>query len=148
VQHDYRRVFATILQDWLGAGNSVLDLTFYDNTNATGFAGNKVNQLINSANTVPPSCYSDGALSSATPNAPDELIVYSNPRSETFTIHALENINAVSIYSIDGRFMGKFTNPQSTNNYSIPVHQLSVGVYTLVINTNQGNHTKKIIVRR
>ena len=148
VQHDYRRVFATILQDWLGAGNAVLDLTFYDNTNATGFAGNKVNQLINSANTVPPSCYSDGALSSTAFNTAEEIIVYSNPKSETFTIHALQNINSVSIYSIDGRFMGKFNNPLSTNNYSIPVHQLSVGIYTLVIHTNQGNFPKKIIVRR
>lgn len=81
-------------------------------------------------------------------NSTEEIVVYSNPKSETFTIHALENINSVAIYSIDGRFMGKFTNPLTNNQYSIPVQQLSVGVYTLVINTNQGNHTKKIIVRR
>jgi uncharacterized protein (DUF1501 family) len=148
VQHDYRRVFATILQDWFGAGNSVLDLTFYDNTNLTGFSGNKVNQLINALNTIPPTCYSDSALTAATFNNTEDIIVYSNPKSETFTIHALDTINSVSIYSIDGRFMGKFTNPLTTNQYSIPVNQLSVGIYTLVINTNQGNYTKKIVVRR
>lgn len=148
VQHDYRRVFATILQDWFGAANSILDLTFYDNTNLTGFAGNKVNQLINVQNAVPESCYTGGMLGTTNINNENEIIVYANPGAETFSIHALNNINSVAIYSIDGRFMGKFTNPLSNNQYTIPVNQLSVGIYTFVINTNQGNYTKKIIVRR
>lgn len=148
VQHDYRRVFATILQDWFGAGNSVLDLTFYDNTNLTGFSGNKVNQLINNQNLVPSTCYSDVLLTSNGFNASNEIIVYSNPKSETITIHSTDTINSITVYSIDGRFIGKFTNPLTNNQYTIPVNQLAVGIYNLIINTNQGNYPKKIIVRR
>ncbi|MFY8066171.1 MAG: DUF1501 domain-containing protein, partial [Flavobacterium sp.] len=63
VQHDYRRVFSTILQDWFGVSNPTLDLTFYDHTNNIGFAGNKISSLINTQNSVPPSCYNDVLLS-------------------------------------------------------------------------------------
>ena len=148
VQHDYRRVFSTILQDWFGAGNSVLDLTFYDNTNLTGFSGNKVNALINPENTVPISCYSDAVLASNAFNATNEIIVYSNPKSETITIHSLETINAVTIYTIDGKLVKKYNNPLTNSQYTIPVNQLPVGIYNLIINTNQGNYPKKIVVRR
>jgi len=148
VQHDYRRVFSTILQDWFGAGNSVLDLTFYDNTNLTGFSGNKVNPFINAQNTIPSSCYSDAALAVNQFNATNEIIVYANPKSETITIHSLENINAVTIYTIDGKLVKKYNNPLTNSQYTIPVNQLPVGIYNLIINTNQGNYPKKIVVRR
>ena len=149
VQHDYRRVFSTIMQDWFGASNAVLDLTFYDNTNSTGFAGNKVNQLIKTQSLVPASCYSNAVLSTDNPiDTKNEIIVYTSPRSEMLTVHSTENINSIILYSIDGRLMGKYNNPQITNEYSIPVDNFAVGVYNLIINTNRGNYSKKTIIRR
>ena len=149
VQHDYRRVFSTILQDWFGASNAILDLTFYDKTNFTGFSSKKVSQLINAQNLIAPSCYTDTALENKnfTTNN-NEIIVYSNPKSESFTVHSIENINSITIYNIDGKLIRKFNNPLTTNQYSFPVDTLSVGIYNLLINTNQGNYPKKIIVRR
>jgi uncharacterized protein (DUF1501 family) len=149
VQHDYRRVYSTILQDWFGANNNVLDLTFYDNTNLTGFAANKVNQLINIQSSVPPSCYSDIVLSNENQlNSPNEIIVYTIPKSELLTAYSTENINSVTIYTIDGKMIGKFNNPQITNEFSIPIHQFAVGIYNLIITTSLGNYPKKIIIRR
>jgi len=149
VQHDYRRVYSTILQDWFGASNNVLDLTFYDNTNATGFSGNKVNQLINTQSTVPLSCYSDTLLSSENQVInPNEVIVYITPNSEMLTAFSPENVNSITVFAIDGKLLGKFNNPQITNEFSIPIHQFAVGIYLLIINTNQGNYSKKTIIRR
>jgi uncharacterized protein (DUF1501 family) len=149
VQHDYRRVYSTILQDWFGASNNVLDLTFYDNTNATGFSGNKVNQLINTQSTVPLSCYSDTLLSSENQVInPNEVIVYITPNSEMLTAFSPENVNSITVFTIDGKLLGKFNNPQITNEFSIPIHQFAVGIYLLIINTNQGNYSKKTIIRR
>jgi uncharacterized protein (DUF1501 family) len=149
VQHDYRRVYSTILQDWFGANNNVLDLTFYDNTNLTGFAANKVNQLINIQSSVPPSCYSDIVLSNENQlNSPNEIIVYTIPKSELLTAYSTENINSVTIYTIDGKMIGKFNNTQITNEFSIPIHQFAVGIYNLIITTSLGNYPKKIIIRR
>ncbi|MDX1476735.1 MAG: DUF1501 domain-containing protein [Saprospiraceae bacterium] len=50
MQFDYRQVFKTLLQDWLGANNSVVDATFL-----TSYSS--LPDLVNTANTVDPSCY-------------------------------------------------------------------------------------------
>lgn len=148
VQHDYRRVFSTILQDWFGASNPTLDLTFYDQTNNIGFTGNKISALINSQNSVPSDCYSDSILSSTSFNATNELIIFPNPSAETVTVNSTENINSVTIFTIEGRQIGVFRNPISSNTFTLNVQSLAVGIYNFTINTETGNRSKKVIVRR
>ena len=146
VQHDYRRVFGTILQDWFGASNSALDLTFYDHTNNIGFTGNKITDLINTQNTVPPTCYNN--LSVDNINIINEIIVYPNPSAETVTINSTFNINNVTVYTIDGKQIGVYRNPMTSNVFSINVQNLSIGIYNFKINTDNGNVNKKVIIRR
>jgi len=148
VQHDYRRVFSTILQDWFGANNATLDLTFYDNTNAIGFANNKVANLIKQANIVDPQCYSNTLLSLNQFDTKNEIIIFPNPTSEIITINATNSINQVTIYSLDGKLVGTYKNPKTTNEYSINVQHFSVGMYSVSVQTSNGNFTKKIIIRR
>ena len=52
LQHDYRTVFASLLQEWLGASDSSLDNTFL----SPNLIANRPN-LINPSNLVPPECY-------------------------------------------------------------------------------------------
>ena len=146
VQHDYRRVFGTILQDWFGASNSALDLTFYDHTNNIGFTGNKIPDLIDSQNTVPPTCYNN--LSVDTIKIINEIIVYPNPSAETVTINSTFDINNVTVYTIDGKQIGIYRNPITSNVFSINVQNLSIGIYNFKINTANGNVNKKVIIRR
>lgn len=148
VQHDYRRVFSTILQDWFGASNPTLDLTFYDHTNNIGFTGNKITALINTQNRVPQSCYNDVALSSESFNNNNKLIVYPNPSAETVTINSTSNINSVTVYSIDGKQVGIYRNPITSNTFTVNVQSLSIGIYSFKINTVNGNISKKVIIRR
>ncbi|MDN3676466.1 DUF1501 domain-containing protein [Flavobacterium paronense] len=148
VQHDYRRVFSTILQDWFGASNPTLDLTFYDHTNNIGFTGNKITSLINIQNTVLPSCYNDAVLSTDTFNTKNELIVYPNPSAETVTVNSTANINSIAIYSIDGKQIGLYRNPLTSNTFTINVQSLSIGIYSFKINTVNGDIGKKVIIRR
>ena len=149
VQHDYRRVFSTILQDWFGTSNQTLDLTFYNNTTNSGFANNKVSNLIKSANTVPPSCYTNALLSTNDFTTSYDIVVYPNPTAETININSINNsINVVSVYSIDGKLVATYRNPLTSDSYSIDVQNLATGIYTLKVETNNGSFTKKIIVRR
>jgi uncharacterized protein (DUF1501 family) len=148
VQHDYRRVFSTILQDWFGASNPTLDLTFYDQTNNIGFTGNKITALINAENSVPQSCYNDVVLSTESFINRNELIVYPNPSTETVTINSTANINAVMVYTIDGKQIGVFRNPITSNSFTVNVQSLSIGIYSFKINTVNGNISKKVIIRR
>ncbi|WP_348810398.1 DUF1501 domain-containing protein [Flavobacterium maritimum] len=150
VQHDYRRVFSTILQDWLGTGNETLDMTFYNNNTNTGFSNNKIANLIKPQNVVNSSCYTNKILSIDEFQTSYEVVVYPNPTSEIISINSPNNndIYTVSIYSMDGKFVGKYRNPLTSNQFSINVENLSTGFYNLKIETTNGNFSKKIIVRR
>jgi uncharacterized protein (DUF1501 family) len=148
VQHDYRRVFATILQDWIGAGNAPLDLTFYDQTNATGFTNQKVTNLIKPANIVLPTCYTNTLLTVADFDATNEVVVYPNPSAETITINTTHSIDTVTVFSMDGKQVANYKNPLTSNQFSINVQNYAVGIYTLNIKTTNGNFSKKVIIRR
>lgn len=148
VQHDYRRVFGTILQDWFGVNNTGLDLTFYNNTTNSGYTNAKIANLIKTQNMVQPSCYNEKALGVGTFEIKDEVMVYPNPSSEIVIVQSTNNINSVSIYTIDGRNVKTYRNPLTTNEYTINVQNLAIGIYTLKVNTDKGIFSKKIIVRR
>lgn len=150
VQHDNRRVFSTIIQDWFGASNQILDLTFYNQTTNVGFSNNKIVDLIKIQNAVDSTCYTDKLLSVNEFKNTYEVIVYPNPTSEIITINSPNNndIHSVSIFTVDGKFIGKYKNPLSGSQFSINVENLSIGFYNLKIETANGNFSKKVIVRR
>jgi uncharacterized protein (DUF1501 family) len=150
VQHDNRRVFSTIIQDWFGASNQTLDLTFYNQTTNVGFSNNKIVDLIKIQNAVDSTCYTDKLLSVNEFKNTYEVIVYPNPTSEIITINSPNNndIHSVSIFTVDGKFIGKYKNPLSGSQFSINVENLSIGFYNLKIETANGNFSKKVIVRR
>jgi len=149
VQHDYRRVFSTILQDWFGTSNQTLDLSFYNHTANTGFSNNKVSNLIKLENTVSPSCYANTILSTNDFKSNADIVVFPNPTIESVSINSTNNpIYVVSVFSIDGKFITSYKNPITSDNFTINVQNLAVGIYTLKVDTNNGSFTKKIIVRR
>ncbi|MFM9825630.1 DUF1501 domain-containing protein [Flavobacterium sp.] len=148
VQHDYRRVFGTILQDWFGVNNTSLDLTFYNQTTNSGYTNAKIANMIKTQNLVQPSCYSEKALGTTSFEIKNEVLVYPNPSSEIVVVQSTNNINSVSIFAMDGRNVKNYRNPLTTNEYTIDVQNLSVGMYTIKINTDNGIFSKKIIIRR
>jgi uncharacterized protein (DUF1501 family) len=148
VQHDYRRVFSTILQDWFGVNNATLDLSFYNYTNNSSYANTKITNLIKAKHTVPSSCYSTKTSGLTDFESKNEVVVYPNPTSEIIVIHAVKNINSITIFSMDGVNIQTYKNPLTSSEFTINVQNLSVGFYTLKIYTDQGVFSKKIIVRR
>jgi len=75
MQHDYRQVFTTLLQDWLGADNEILEQTMFD-----GYA--KI-PLVDAAAVVNPDCYF-GTTATNDPYQRVRLLkVYPNPASVT-----------------------------------------------------------------
>lgn len=148
VQHDYRRVFSTILQDWLGANNATLDLSFYNYTTNSGYANTKITNMIKSQNRVPPSCYNYKVLELDDFEIKNEVVVYPNPSSEIISVHSPNNINSITVYSIDGRSIQTYINPITSSDFTIKVQNLSVGLYNLKVNTDNGTFSRKVIIRR
>lgn len=149
VQHDYRRIFGTVLQDWLGASSPTLDLTFYDNTNNIGFSNNKISNFINSQNTIAASCYTDSLLSSTEFDVKSDCIIYPNPADAYLHINVSENQNItnVNIYSFDSKLAAKYNNSLISSQMTINTSSLSNGIYLINVETNTNNFSKKIIIK-
>ena len=149
VQHDYRRVFGTIMQDWFGTSNATLNNTIFDFTNNVGFAANKVSGMITPLSTVPPTCYTNAlALGLDSFDIQAEVLVYPNPTTDSITVSSNLAVEAIIIYSIDGKKVGSFKNPIAGNQMTIDLQSFSVGIYNLQIKTTDKIFTKKIIIRR
>lgn len=148
VQHDYRRVYGTILQDWFGANNEILDLTFYDKTNNSSFTDKKIPQFIKESQLVSPSCYLGNDVPEIDVTSEDSIVVFPNPASENVTISTANNvIQAVTVITMEGRSLRRFLNPVTSNQFTIDTNQLKVGIYILRIETDKGILNKKIMVR-
>lgn len=98
VQHDYRQVFATLLQDWLGASNDVLVETMFEGYVKVPF--------LETAAVVTPDCYLPQTVGVF--DAPDRakrLTVYPNPASVSAEVN-YESVQAfearLTLHSLGG----------------------------------------------
>lgn len=129
-QFDYRQVFTTLLQDWLGASEQVLTDTMFD-----GFA--KI-PLVDAAAVVNPDCY----LPSNTVGANDylyrlerPLTVFPNPASVQAEIGFVNKDNAfdahLTVHSLGGTLVSSAQVSAETdvNVYFVEVANLPPGPY-------------------
>jgi uncharacterized protein (DUF1501 family) len=130
MQSDYRQVFTTLLQDWLGAGNPVLEDTLFD-----GYA--KL-PLVAPTYAVEPDCYYGGvsAVSDADPAARNPLRVYPNPaRYATEAVFESQQAFSarLSAFSANGSVVYsevQYVQP-GTNIFTLDVSNWPAGTYFL-----------------
>lgn len=127
VQNDYRQVFATLLQDWLGANNYVLEQTM--------FQGYSKLPVVDSVALVSPDCYIGGTVSIFDANQKArKLSVYPNPAriSAEVTFQSETTFDArLTLHSLGGTLVTG-TNIQiqpGTNMYYLDVSPLPPGHY-------------------
>lgn len=148
IQHDYRSVFSTILQDWLGSSNQTLDYTFFDQTNNFSFGNSKISMALKSSEKIPENCYANSINSNEFFDVKNEVNIYPNPASEMIYIFSKENIERIQIYSLDGRLVLSELNNQISNQIEISIVGLMSSTYIVHIKTSTATTSKKIIVRK
>ncbi len=148
-QHDYRDVYATILQDWLGADTSIVDTTLFDNNNPTvSYTSSKISSLINSQYKVNPTCYYSNIILDVEPIKKEDGIVF-------FPIPARKFVNIdfptpltghLSMTDIKGNMVLQKT---VTNQTSVTLHfgRITPGIYLILIKQGEQLLTKEIVVR-
>jgi len=126
-QFDYRQVFTTILQDWLGASNYVLEQTMFE-----GYAKMP---LVDSTYVVNPDCYIGSVVSVwDAPSEANVLSVFPNPavaRAEVSFQSRTAFDARLTLHSLGGALVSSNTvriQPGS-NLYYLNVSQLAVGTY-------------------
>jgi uncharacterized protein (DUF1501 family) len=154
-QHDYRQVFATVLQDWLGADNAVLRTTLFDK-----FASQKL-PLFAAKYMVEAACYTSAV---ATPTQ-DELLeeagyvlkVYPNPapanQDAYMTLESPFNYSGTaSIIGITGSVLRRRPVQVVTgyNEFSLNIQGLSPGVYLVRLDAGvlKFPQTGKLVIQR
>lgn len=138
IQYDYRSVFTTLLQDWMGATDTMLNRTFYDYHQQKDFLDQKID-LIHPNHKVLPECYKSTSGTNEL-----EWKLYPNPFHSTLTIFSNSEISKIYIYSIDGKVV--YFNELNSKNYSFDLGHLSNGSYIFVSEFKNGvTKSKKIL---
>jgi uncharacterized protein (DUF1501 family) len=137
MQHDYRQVFTTLLQDWLGANNFVLEQTMFQGYNKVA--------AVDAAAVVSPDCYIGGTVSVLDPLSQRRpLAVFPNPASVSAEVsfQSKEVFDALlTLHSLGGSLISaKSVRVQSGSNfYFVDVASLPAGPYFVRLeNKNTG----------
>jgi uncharacterized protein (DUF1501 family) len=134
-QFDYRQVFTTLLQDWLGASNYVLEQTMFE-----GYAKMPI---VSSAYTVPPDCYIATDVFDRVPET-RPLQVFPNPANYRTQVSFLGHTDGealLSLHSLGGTLvsMQRVRVQSGVNFYHFDVSQVAPGPYFVRLeNTRSG----------
>ena len=146
VQHDYRQVFATLMQDFLGADDSVIDNAFFDNTNQQSFSDNKLSTIINADYLVAPSCYITLGLDQVKKES--FFAAYPNPVYDNLFINPIDDTTSILGYRIIdtlGRVIKKGSLNFDQGYRSIDMLSVKPGAYIVQLSDGERSEHKKII---
>lgn len=151
VQYDYRQVYTTLLQDWLGASDDALESTMFD-----VFKEDKL-PLVASNLVVDPGCYISAFITSNDPELVEaaHLELFPNPASHLamlgFDLEKPETAT-LSIYDLQGQIVQSRLHQlvSGYNELEMDVSGLPAGVYLVKLmgETPETRGLRKLIVER
>lgn len=145
VQHDYRQVFATLMQDFLGAEDAVIDHAFFDQTHQKSFVHTKIQDLIKPTYFVDASCY---ALGVNTVSSKTKWVASPNPVIDKLQVITPYNIKKAEyrIFNVSGQLLKRgVLNFGNTNFDFIDMSTLGNNVYYVKLDDGVRSEVKKII---
>lgn len=76
-----------------------------------------------------------------------DISIHPNPFSDTITISNpnFKDLNTLEVYDLSGRLINKFNLKDMKNSLQIDLSNLESSIYLMVIKSNQGSITKKLI---
>lgn len=149
VQFDYRQVLGSLLQNFLGASNLVIDNAFFNNTTSQSFSDLKINELLKNSYSVATNCLSDTLSNNdLTLNTKaNKWLVHPNPFNSIINLNSLEDFFMVNyqLYNNQGQLVLQNTAKGANNNIKIIAPKLASGVYFLKIKSNGKTEIHKLL---
>ena len=149
VQHDYRETFGTLIQNFMGANDEVVNSTFFNNTTDSSFTNNKIENLIRPSYEVSELC-----LNSNHENDTGELKVGKlELHSKSFTSHInliasknSANYKSYEVFNHLGQLIydGQITD-RNSNRLRINLEKLKTGDYLLKVKSKSQVKRFKIV---
>jgi uncharacterized protein (DUF1501 family) len=146
-QFDYRQVFATLLQDWLGGNQFVMEQARFENYQKM--------PLLDANFVVPPDCYGGAVPTWSAAALPRTLQVSPNPattRAEVTFRSDVAYAARLTVHTLGGRlaFGANVQVQQGQNLYYLQLGHLPVGTYIVRLEhgmTGRGEVVKLTVVR-
>jgi uncharacterized protein (DUF1501 family) len=149
VQFDYRQIFGTLLQNFLGSNDTVIDTAFFNYTNNQSFTNSKINELIKDSFSVGVDCYSQTlSLNEFNPQTPHkEWFVYPNPVRNLLQVHSAKELTTIQYRVLNNRSQIILQGTQHLKNGKLEVNteRLESGVYFIQIFSDGKKETHKIL---
>lgn len=140
LQTDYRSVFTSLIQDWLGASNTIVTNTLFED-----FLDKKAPVVTTDA-VVNPECYIDTYLATNVMSRTTGMNVYPNP-AENFIRFRLEYPRSTKAYlhvtDMSGKQIMNYQESiiQGVNDFELPTVHLIPGNYILNIQVTDSRNT-------
>lgn len=147
-QHDYRQTFSTILQDYLGAPNSVIDAAFFNHTLNDSFTNLKVSNLLKKPFIISESCRNgiDDDVIDETAEDDKIFLISPNPFKHDINIISINDFETISyeLFSVSGILIMANTESVTNNKLNLYLGSLSQGIYFIKIISNERNEVHRI----
>ena len=143
VQHDYRQTFATLLQDFIGVDNSIIDATFFNHTSNNSFTDSKIPDLLKKP--LKASC--QNAVLTTNNQEDKNWSLYPNPFKDIINIATLETNPEVlyNIYNAAGLLILSNTTALIEGQASINLKTLKQGLYIFEITIGSKKEIHKVV---
>ncbi|CAL2082913.1 DUF1501 domain-containing protein [Tenacibaculum sp. 190524A02b] len=148
VQYDYRQTLGTLLQDFLGASNLVIDGTFFNNSNSQSFTDSKITELLKGSYSVAENCLLDTLSTSENLNTndPNKWFVYPNPFTDILYLNSLGEHSKINyqLYDNRGQVIMQGSKQPYNNTFKINVPSLASGIYFLKVISSEKAEIHKV----
>ena len=149
VQHDYRETFSTLIQNFMGASDEVVDTTFFNNTLDSSFTDFKIENLIKPSFEVPEQCFNSNIDNDSNELSVNDLELDTHSFKSHISLKTSKNLASLKSYEIFnylGRLIhdGEITKSNS-KTLKINLERLEVGDYILKVKSKGKIHRFKIV---
>ncbi|TBN01405.1 DUF1501 domain-containing protein [Hyunsoonleella flava] len=144
VQYDYRQTFATLLQDFLGAQNAIIDNTFFNHTINDSFTNLKLPEILK--NPLTSDCYQSLSTEEQLKVERDWLI-YPNPFTESINFASVNENTQVTykLFNASGVEIMNRTDDLIHGKLTLNLKYLSSGVYFCSVKTGNTQEIHKLL---
>ncbi|WP_082379362.1 DUF1501 domain-containing protein [Pseudalgibacter alginicilyticus] len=144
VQYDYRQTFATLLQNYLGADDTIIDATFFNHTINDSFVNLRIEDLLKSEFDISKGCV---ASSNNTAAENKNWLVYPNPFRDLVNISGITTVETMvlKIYNASGILLINKTEAIIDSKVSINLYNFSSGTYFFEILSGGKKEIHKVI---
>lgn len=144
VQYDYRQTFATLLQNYLGADDAIIDATFFNHTLNESFVNLRIEDLLKSEFDISKGC----VASTNDPTLENKnWLLHPNPFRDIINISGINTSETISfrIYNASGILLTEKTETLIDGQANINLFSYSSGIYFFEILSGSKKEIHKAI---